>query len=275
MVINRRILIIVLFTSLLLSSVAFGAPAEMLIVDNAGLFNDSDINSLTNSLSILSDNYNMDIVIVTTYDAEGKSSRDYSDDYFDYNGYGRGDDRSGILFLIDMDNREAYISTSGEGIRYLTDMRIERVLDSIFDSGLSQGDYYGAALGFIDMTSYYLDQGVPSDQHTVFEGEKEKNKFTPFEAVASLLASLGVGGGFYSSITSRYKVKNPPNPFSYRNNSIVNLANNSDRLIDQFVTSRIIPRTPPSGGGSGSSSGRSTVHRSSSGRSHGGGGRKF
>ncbi|HMM69862.1 MAG TPA: hypothetical protein PKD08_05135, partial [Gudongella oleilytica] len=59
-----------------------------------------------------------------------------------------------------------------------------------------------------------------------------------------------------------------------RNNSIVNLADKGDRLVDTSVTSRIIPRTPPPGSG-GSSSGRSTVHRSSSGRMHGGGGRKF
>ena len=28
-----------------------------------------------------------------------------------------------------MDNRETYISTTGQGIRYLTDVRIEAVLD--------------------------------------------------------------------------------------------------------------------------------------------------
>ena len=59
-----------------------------------------------------------------------------------------------------MDNREAYISTSGIGIRYLTDARIESVLDTVFDEGLSNGDFYGAALGFLKGARKYLEAGM-------------------------------------------------------------------------------------------------------------------
>lgn len=274
MVANRRILLPFLILALLFfSSLSLAAEAERLVVDDAMLFSSSEESMLEETAAVLSDQYDMDIVIVTTDNAQGKSAREYADDYFDYQGYGRGADYSGILFLIDMDNREAYISTSGEGIRYLTDERIERILDEVFDSGLTEGDYYGAASGFLRKTEEYLQAGIPSDQHTVEEGSEE-NKLTLVEAALSFLASLGIGGGFYGSVKSGYRIKNPPNPFSYRNNSIVNLADKGDRLIDTSVTSRIIPRTPPPGSG-GSSSGRSTVHRSSSGRMHGGGGRKF
>lgn len=274
MVALRRVLSI-LFALLLVASplVVFSTAADRLVVDEAGLFSDTEESMLEESAFALSEGYNMDIVITTTEDAGGVSSREYADDYFDYNGYGRGADFSGILFLIDMDNREVYISTSGEGIKYLTDQRIDNILDQVFDSGLTEGDYYSAAMGFLEGTASYLQQGIPSDQHSVDEGSLEPNKLTLVEAAASLLASLGLGGGFYGSVRSGYRVKNPPNPFSYRSNSLVNLANKDDRFLDKVVTSRIIPRTPPAGGGS--SSGRSTTHRSSSGRTHGGGGRKF
>ena len=33
---------------------------------------------------------------------------DYADDYYDYNGYGLGDNKSGLLLLIDMDVVERY-----------------------------------------------------------------------------------------------------------------------------------------------------------------------
>ena len=46
----------------------------------------------------LSSEYNMDIVIVTTNDAAGKTSREYADDFFDYGGFGVGPDYDGILF---------------------------------------------------------------------------------------------------------------------------------------------------------------------------------
>ena len=273
MVANRRLFIPFLLVALVFfSSLSVAAEVDLLVVDDAMLFSSSEESILEESAAGLSDQYDMDIVIVTTNDSQGKNSREYADDYFDYQGYGRGNDYSGILFLIDMDNREAYISTSGKGIVYLTDERIDRILDAV-ESDLFDGDYYGAASGFLRKTEEYLRAGIPSDQHTVEEGSEE-NKLTPIEAALSLLASLGIGGGFYGSVKSGYRMKNPPNPFSYRNNSIVNLADKGDRLVDTSVTSRIIPRTPPPGSG-GSSSGRSTVHRSSSGRMHGGGGRKF
>lgn len=274
MVANKRILIPFLLVALVFfSSVSLAVETDRLVVDDAMLFSSSEESMLEEAAAGLSDQYDLDIVIVTTDDSQGKTSREYADDYFDYQGYGRGNDYSGILFLIDMDNREVYISTSGEGIRYLTDDRIEKILDEVFNSGLTEGDYYGAASGFLRKTEEYLKAGIPSDQHTVEEG-REKNRLTLVEAALSFLASLGIGGGFYGSVKSGYRIKKPPNPFSYRNNSIVNLADKGDRLVDTSVTSRIIPRTPPPGSG-GSSSGRSTVHRSSSGRMHGGGGRKF
>lgn len=35
----------------------------------------------------LTTDWNMDFVVVTTEDAEGKTSEEYADDYYDYNGY--------------------------------------------------------------------------------------------------------------------------------------------------------------------------------------------
>ena len=59
-------------------------------------------------------------------------------------GFGTGSDQSGILFLIDMDNRELYISTNGQMIRYMTDSRINDVLDDVYNYA-ADADYYGAA----------------------------------------------------------------------------------------------------------------------------------
>jgi len=65
---------------------------------------------------------------------------------------------------------------------------------------------------------------------------------------------------------------------AYRADCRFEYQNQTDNLVNKFVTTAIIPRQQNhSGGGSsgGSHSGRSSTHSSSSGRSHGGGGRKF
>lgn len=265
------VLVITLFIIILLSNSLLVGAVKDLVFDEGGLLSSEERVSLEDEANQLSEEYNMDIVITTTNDTGGKSSREYADDYFDYNGFGRGPDYDGILFLIDMDNREAYVSTSGLGIRYLTDQRIEGVLDEVFESGLVDGDYYGASRGFLRRTRQYLQAGIPSDQYSV--DEKEANRLTIFDMIIGLIGGSATGGLFYGSTRASYKLKNPGNPFSYRNNSIVNVVPGNDQLVDSMVTQRRIPR-PPTGGGS-SGGGRSTTHRSSSGRTHGGGGRKF
>ena len=64
----------------------------------------------------------MNVVVVTENSLDGKSAQDYADDFFDYNGHGYGDDDSGVLFLIGMDERKWAITTYGYGITAFTDM---------------------------------------------------------------------------------------------------------------------------------------------------------
>lgn len=123
------IILIILIVSLLVPWTVFAQ--KTLVVDEANLMSPDQVLDLNDRANALSQEFNMDIVIVTTDDTGGKSSREFADDYFDYNGYGVGPNYDGILFLIDMDNRETYISTTGQGIRYLTDVRIEAVLDRV------------------------------------------------------------------------------------------------------------------------------------------------
>lgn len=244
---------------------------KVLVVDLAEAFTEEEKSNLEYRAAALGNRFNMDIVIVTTSDAEGKSSRDYADDYFDNNGYGVGADRDGILFLIDFDNSEAYISTSGNGIRYLTDVRIEKVLDDVFDSGLTDGKYYNAADAFLDSTEKFLSEGIPKGQYNA--PISKENSLTTAEGIIGAAASGTLGLGFFSNIKRKYKTKPRARVFEYRNNSIINLGITEDNLINSYVTTRIIPVvSKPSGS---SSSGRSTTHHSSSGRTHGGGGRKF
>lgn len=89
------------------------------LVDNAGLLSQAEADSLRATLDQYSEELNFDIVVVTTNTLDGKTPRDYADDYFDYNGYGYGANRDGALFLryINGSSMEVWLSTSGEGIK--------------------------------------------------------------------------------------------------------------------------------------------------------------
>ncbi len=241
--------------------------AKNLVIDLAGSFSDTEITTLEQSAQQLGAQYKMDIVIVTTDDAGGKTAQAFADDYFDEHGYGVGSDYSGILFLIDFDNRDASLSTSGMGIRYLTDQRINKILDDVV-THLGDNDTYGAAQAFLSITSQYLAAGIPSNQYN--EPESGPNRLTVMEGLIGVLVAGLTGVIFFGGVKGTYKGKNQAGVFDYHRNSLLNLGITQDNLTNTFVTSRIRP-APTSGG----SSGRSTTHTSSSGRTHGGGSRHF
>lgn len=241
---------------------------ELKVFDEANLFSSDELKALDLEANKISETYNMDIIIVTTDDAQGKTSREYADDYYDYNGLGIGSDADGILFLIDMDNSEAYISVSGLGMKYITDLREEKILDTIFDSGLAEGDFYGGAKGFLSASKEYLEIGIPANQYSE-DGSAKENTLTFMEGIISLVSGGLASTGFFFRTKSKYKMKNPVKVFNFRENSNINLESESDLFIDSVTTHRAIPKA------SENDSGKTTTHTSSSGKTHSGGGRKF
>lgn len=268
----KRILCLVAIVVVIAIQAGTVLAAGIPVVDMADLFSAAEETRLASDLASLSSTYAMDIAVVTTSDAQGKTAREFADDYFDQNGYGVGTDRDGILFLIDLDNREAYISTSGKGIRYLTDQRIEAVLDAVFAGGLSDGNYYGAAQAFLKATAGYLAAGIPEGQYN--EPENAPNRLTALEGIIGVVLSGASGFSFLKGVQHKYKGKPRPGFFDFRRNSQIALGVVQDNLVDTRVTSRLRP-VQNIASGPLSTSGRSSTHRSSGGGFHGGGGRKF
>ncbi len=245
---------------------------EQRVFDEASLFTTSEVEQLESSVSALREKMNMDVVIVTTDDAQGKSAREFADDYYDENDFGD----SGVLFLIDMDNREIYIATIGMMINYLTDDRIEEILDMAFE-GVSTGDYYDSAASFLRGVEEFFDEGIVSNQYQYDEETGEIVRYRSLEMYEIILAvaiALGAGGAFYGINVYRYRGKSGRYKFPVRQNSSIQLTNQQDRFINRTITKVPIKTDNGSGGGPGGG-GRSTVHSSGGGSTHGGGGRSF
>lgn len=221
------------------------------VFDDAKLLKSSDVQNLENEIKSLSKKYNQDIVIVTTNDTKGKTSRAYADDYFDYNKFGEGKKKSGFLFLIDMKNRQVYISTKGSAKRILSDKEREAVLDKMMNY-ISQKNYNSASKVFLDQIEIQMDKAV--------------KKITPIE----LLVIIGITGVFFAvfvfAVKKKYGTEGKACPYPFNEKGNVNLTRSDDIFEREYVTQTQI---------SSSSDGGSSTHTSSSGDSHGGGGRSF
>ncbi len=260
---------------------SFGEEAR--VFDDAGLFSQEEKAAFENQITSMRKEMNMDVVIVTTRDAGGKSAGEFAEDYYVDGGYGVGSDYRGVLLLMDMDNREVYILPVGKMNRFLTDKRWNAILDRSYEA-ISQMDYAACAQYFLDGVTRYYRAGIPGGQYNY---DKETGKISVYRSIRWYEAAVAAGIALMTAglscmgVVSRYSMKKERDRsgnylMAYRGNSQFRYSDQTDHLINKTVTHVIIPRNNGggSGGGGFSSGGRSTTH-SSSGRTMGGGGRKF
>ncbi|MBO5525016.1 MAG: TPM domain-containing protein [Roseburia sp.] len=242
------------------------------VYDEADLLTEQETDALAEKISALMETTGWNIYAVTTDDAGGKSAEAYADDFFDSHSTEQED---GVAALIDMDNREIYLSTCGEAIRYLTDERLDYILDDAYGE-ISEGNYAACLDAMIDGTAEYYEGGIQQKQYNYDEETGEISVYrsiTLWEALIAVVIAVVVFGAVFGCIVGKYRLKFGNYEYDFRRFGSMELKHSSDVLVNTAVTHRRIPQN--NGGGSHSSSGRSTTHHSSSGRSHGGSGRKF
>ena len=262
------------------------------VFDQAGLFSETEIIQLEEKIVQCRKSTKMDVVIVSAYADGERSAEEYADDYYDYGGFGVGKKASGVLLLYYMDGPgqpggECYISTAGTMINMLTDERIESILDDVYED-LRNRDFAGAAEHFLEDVKAYVKEGVESGQYTYDRDTGEIVRYHSIRlyevAIAMVIAGISAGS-VCLDIKKRYAMKQSSREVSnslqaYRADCAFHFSVAGDKMVNKYVRSVPIPRNTSSGSGgrghSGSSSaGRSTIHTSSSGSSHGGGGRRF
>lgn len=265
--------------ALLLFTVAVWTPEKVnaeiyFVYDEADLLSDSEEEELDNQIYALIEETGWNIYAVTIDDAQGFSTAAFADAiYEDWAGI----DTDGFLVLLDMDNREIYLSTSGIVIRYIYDERVERVLDAGY-SYVGDGEYASCLSEMIRSVEYYYGEGIPEDQHNydVETGAiSEYNVLTGGEIVVVLLLAGLVGFGIYKGIASSYKLNGTDYEYPYTKYANINLTKQADHFLRQSVVHQRIETNNSGGARSGGSSHRSSTHRSSGGGTHGGGGRSF
>lgn len=224
------------------------------VFDDAGLFSSQQRAVLNSQAHELILKYQQYLVIVTTKDAGGKSAMAYADDYYDYNGFGIGPDYNGLLLLIDMDNREFFITTTGSAIKLFNDTKIENMLDNIY-TYVAKGDYAGGAAVFLHDVDRHLTK-------------KTQTHFWSWEFFAvGVFAICMILGAMI--MNHRKGLMAVPSTRAYINNTLCDITRRDDVFLHS--STRRIRIDSDSGSGGGGSSTRT----SSSGRSHGGGGRWF
>lgn len=230
------------------------------IYDYADLFSEDEEENLFLQANEYIENYSMDLAIVTINENNKTSSRAYADDFYDYNNFGIGTGHDGILLLIDMDNRIAWISTTGKAISVYTDKRIDTILDDV-EIGLKSSNYYKAAESFINTSGKFASSGV---RNTYIDSFSDGIMFfLKCAIIPTIITVVIILIGWYS----HRNVRKATSASIYMKKDTFKLYNKQNNFVNTYTSRVYSPRSSGSGG--------SSTHTSSSGRSHGGGGRGF
>ena len=240
------------------------------LVDDAGLMSQSEKYSLVSKLDSISEKRKLDVVVVTNNSLGDKTVQAYADDFFDYNGYGYGDNDDGILLLLSMDTREWAISTFGKAIDVFTDSVQDDMSDD-FLSYLSDGDYFDGFIRFAELCDSQIAEYDESDGYSY---HYDKSPFGWFGAVGGsliigLISGLVVALVLKNQLTS---VKPQAMATAYAVKGSMKITERTDLFLYHNITRVARPRDTDSSSGhsGGHSGGHSSTHTSSSGRSHGG-----
>ena len=235
------------------------ANSSKKIYDFAELLTDEEEQTLYNKMQNFIEKYNMDIAIVTINKNPKYSSMAFADDFYDYNGVGIGSEKSGLLFLIDMDKRVMWISTTGKAIKIYNDNRIDAILDYTYKK-ISKEDYNGCANEFIKYAEYFAKKGESGGDYI----------YNVAEVIKISLGISGIVTCIYIIIGClKHKKPTKKREANLYVTTPIKITENSDIFLDKHVSKIYI-----SSSSSGSSGGSST-HTGSSGTTHGGGGRSF
>ena len=233
------------------------------LVDNADILTDSEEKSLLAKLNEISERQQMDVIIVTTYNAEYNTITQFADDY---NGSNFGDDGDGILLAMDFGKRDWAISIKGKAIRAFTDAG-QKYMTDIFIPYISDGDIYKGFDTFADLCDKFIKQYKTGSAYDVGNLPKERNMVFLIGAsvIPALLLALAVCYGMTSQLKT-VRRQYAADSYELRNSFYVNTA-------EDFFLYKRLSRTRRES--SSSSGGGSSTHRSSSGGTYGGSSGKF
>ena len=130
------------------------------VYDFAGILSDSEEKQLSNLAKEKAKESGLWFGYLTYSDAYGRDTQTFTDDFYDY--YvshivekGPENQTSGILFAVDMDNREVYINTGGNASSLIPSDKAYSLLDKTYQYA-SDGDYFKCLEKTTDVTFKYL-----------------------------------------------------------------------------------------------------------------------
>ena len=220
---------------------AYHSQAQTLYVyDEADLLSEVQEQNLQGWAEEKKETEKQNFVFLTSDDTGNQDTKTYADQFYDSHGFEKQD---GILFFIDMDNRQRTISTTGSMRSYMTDEKVSAVLEEVKQYA-SDGAYNRVftELGEKAVTSLREMEHIPSGTDREKAETVKQKGISISEAGGAFLAAFVSGAIFFFVILRKYNMKIKTSAYSYWENAAIDMTIQTDHLIHRTVTRRRIER---------------------------------
>ena len=219
------------------------------LLDLADLLTDAEEKSLTEKMDKVGKEFKVELAIVTVDSIGEMTKADYAKKVYTESGFGFGEDKDGVLLLINMDtpndgeNRGWYIYTKGLGYDAISSDQSDEISEAM-SSDLKAGNYADACATFVTECESYIDS------------------YVSFDWVMSLIISVVVGFLIALIATSIMKgqlksVRFKAGAADYVKPGSLNVTVSRDFFLYRKVERREKPKSSEKSSGSGSREGGS------------------
>lgn len=133
------------------------------IIDNADILSDGEEAQLESQIRASIEKTGHDLVVVTDVTDYGLGQMGFADDFYDYNGYGFGEEYEGAVFFVDMDpaDRGGWCSCKGKDTMALYDEVVANDIDNVVYNYLGSGEYYQGFAAWVSLMTNLFEKGEP------------------------------------------------------------------------------------------------------------------
>lgn len=230
------------------------------IIDEAEYLSESQLAKLTEKFEAIRQKYDFEVAVYTEYEMTSYDAMSSADDIYDYTGFGAGEDDDGIMLYICSSTRDYWITTHADGLRIFNENGIAYLKKNV-EPHLADDNYYMAMDTFADIADELLEM---AENGKPFNKKQYDMKYLLIVIGCALLLPLIIAYFMMQKKLSKMKtaVEN-----DYAANYIKPGSKQLTMSRDIFLYSHITKTEKPKN--------NSGSHKSSSGRTHGGGGGSF
>jgi len=209
------------------------------VVDDDALLTYDECELLTERLDSISEEYNCDVVVVTTFSLDGMDAEEYSDFIYHNGLYGHGDNDDCIMLLVSTEYNDWALTPYGDASDVFTTSKQDSIISNV-KPYLSRGDFYSAFEAFADDCEEALET-------------YGKIQVKPLWIGAAVIIGIIIAFIVVFIMKSQLKtVRFQPAASNYPKEGSLNITQSRDIYLYSTVTRTPKPKNNSSGGGSGS-----------------------